>query len=334
MIKIDGSYGEGGGQIVRTATSLSAYTGKPIRIEKIRSGRSNPGLRPQHVKGIETLRELCGAKTGGVEVESQSIVFKPNDIRSSDLEIDIGTAGSISLLLQSLLVPLMKCENEVSVEIKGGTDVKWSPPIDYIKHVLMPILNNHGYRASVEVKKRGFYPKGGGKVVFHFFDADMKRFDLSKRGDILSIGGVSCASNHLKHANVAERQAKAAEKVLGEKLNKIPRIKKEYSNSRCPGSVAQIWLKTQNSIIGANALGEKNKSSEDVGKEAAKDLMKNLNGTIDRYAGDQLLPFLAISGGKIKPSKITGHCKTNQKIIQKFLNVSFKTKKGIIKART
>ena len=329
MIDIDGSYREGGGQIVRTATGLSSFTGKDVRIRNIRANRSTPGLRPQHVKGIEALAEFCDAELEGVEVRSERVVFRPGEIKSRDLEVDIGTAGSVTLLLQSLILPVMKGE-EVKITVKGGTDVKWSPPIDYLRGVLMPILEDHGYRASIEVEKRGFYPEGGGKAVFHFHGADMEEFDLTTKGEIQEVGGVSYASKHLEDASVADRQAESARKALWEEFEKSADIKTEYCEARCPGSGIQLWLKTEDSVIGGNGLGEKGKPSERVAKEAAKDLLRNSSGAVDRYAGDQLLPFLAVSGGKIKPSEITEHSLTNQDIIERFMDVEFGGKDGEI----
>jgi len=330
MIEIDGSYGEGGGQIVRTATSLSAYTGKSVRIENIRANRSTPGLRPQHVKGIETLAELCEASTSGVRIGSKKITFQPEEVKAKDLEVDIGTAGSITLLLQSLMPALMNCDEEVQIKLKGGTDVKWSPPLDYLKNVLLPVLRNHGYDASLEVKKRGFYPKGGGEVIFNFQGADMDEFDLTEKGEIQEVGGVSYASDHLKDSSVADRQAKAARKHLWDEFEETGKIKTEYCDSRSPGSGIQIWLKTENSVIGGNALGEKGKPSEKVGKEAAMDLIRNSKGVVDRYAADQLLPFFIVSGGRIKPSEITDHCRTNMWTIGNFIPSSISEESGII----
>ncbi len=323
MIEIDGSYGEGGGQIVRTATSLSAYTGKSVRIRNIRANRSNPGLRPQHVKGVEALADLCDADVSGAEVGSSSLVFHPDKLRYRDMEIDIGTAGSVTLLLQSLMPPLIKCDKELDITVTGGTDVKWSPPIDYMRHVLLPILRDHGFVANLDIEKRGFYPKGGGEVVFHLEKVDLRKFDLIKRGDIERAGGVSYASEHLRSSEVADRQAKGAKKVLWKELGVEAEISTEYCESMSPGSGIQLWLKTNNSVIGGNSLGERGVSSEKVGKEASDDLMRGLRGAVDRYAADQLIPFLGLVGGRLEVSEKTEHSRTNQAIVKKFLDVSF-----------
>lgn len=331
MIQVDGSYKEGGGQIVRTATSLSAFTGKQVKILNIRAGRSNSGLRPQHVKGVETLAKLCDAEVEGDEVGSEKLKFFPSELKPKDLEVDIGTAGSVTLLLQSLLFPLAHLEEEVNIQMVGGTDVKWSPPVDYLGKVLLPILNDHGYNAALEVERRGYYPKGGGEVVFRSKGSKLEKFDLTEKGSIQGIYGISHASNHLKDSNVADRQKKAARKPIWEEFEISPDISTEYVDAACPGSGIQLWIETENSVIGGNALGEKGKPSERVGKEAARDLIDNFSGTVDRYASDQLLPFLAASGGKIKVPEITNHCETNQWVMEKFLDIKFENKESVIK---
>lgn len=330
MIDIDGSYGQGGGQIIRTAVALSTLTEKSCRIKKIRAGRSKPGLRPQHAKGIETLSKLCKAESKGLKIGSKEITFEPGELSGGNLKVDIGTAGSITLLLQSVMPVALGTENPVEIELKGGTDVKWSPPIGYLKHVLLPLLRKNGYKGKIKTERRGFYPKGGGNVIFKAEPSSLDNFDLEESGENKKIKGMSYASNHLQKSNVAERQRKAALKKIKDNFDMETRIETKYCDTLSPGSGIQIWLKRENSIVGGNALGERGKQSEEIGKEAVKDLKKNLGGSVDRYAGDQLMPYLALSGGKIRTSKITQHCKTNQWVIEKFLPVSFENKNGLI----
>ncbi|MFP4045967.1 MAG: RNA 3'-terminal phosphate cyclase [Candidatus Aenigmatarchaeota archaeon] len=330
MIEIDGSYGEGGGQILRTATSLAALTRNDVKISNIRGSRPNPGLKTQHLKGVETLAELCSAEMEGADIGSQKLTFCPGKVRSGKLDVDIGTAGSITLLLQSLMPLALSCDEEIELKIRGGTDVKWSPPIDYFKHVLLPLLENRGYEAKMEVKKRGFYPKGGGEVHFRAEPSELKKFDLTERGEIKKIKGISYASNHLRNASVAERQKKSARKRLEENFDLDIEIKTEYCDSLSPGSGIQLWLETEKSRIGGNALGEKGKASENVGKEAAEDLIRNSGGAVDRYAGDQLLVYLALAGGRIKPSEVAGHCKTNLWTIEKFIDGDLQNENGLV----
>jgi RNA 3'-terminal phosphate cyclase (GTP) len=197
--------------------------------------------------------------------------------------------------------------------------------------VLFPILKEHGYRSSLKIEKRGYYPKGGGKVVFTVEPSEIQRFDLTGGDEIKSIGGISHASNHLKNANVANRQMEAAIEALLKNFEMEPDIDVEYCETLSPGSGVQLWIQTQNYIIGGNSLGEKGKPSEQVGKEAVEDLVRNFQGAVDRYAGDQLLPFLALGGGQIEVSQVTNHCLTNQRIIERFLDVKFDTEGRLVK---
>jgi RNA 3'-terminal phosphate cyclase (ATP) len=164
MLKIDGSYNEGGGQILRTALALSALTRKSFDMHSIRKGRKVPGLKAQHREGILALKQLCDAKFTDVQVGSESISFYPGRIKHGNFEIDIGTAGSITLLMQSVLLPSIFADGKVSWKITGGTDVSWSPQFDYFANVLVPYARRF---ADIEVKleKRGYYPKGGGRVL-------------------------------------------------------------------------------------------------------------------------------------------------------------------------
>ncbi|MCJ7817515.1 MAG: RNA 3'-terminal phosphate cyclase, partial [Candidatus Thorarchaeota archaeon] len=165
MIEIDGSYGEGGGQILRTSIALAALTMKPVQISKIRAGRPKPGLKKQHLSGIKLTGELVDATIEGLEVGSTEISFTPNQRRSGSFSIDIGTAGSISLILQAVLPPAVLAPDPVTFLIQGGTDVKWSPPVDYLNNVFSPLLSRLGSIVEIEQKKRGHYPRGGGEVL-------------------------------------------------------------------------------------------------------------------------------------------------------------------------
>ena len=171
-LEIDGSRGEGGGQILRTAVSLSAVTGTPVRVVNIRRGRRVPGLRPQHVAAVRLLGDLCGARTRGLGVGSEVLEFAPGAVRSMSLRHDVGTAGSIPLLMQSLIVPAAAASREVTLDITGGTDVPWSPTSDYVRHVMAAAYSRMGIDFSVEVKRRGYYPGGGGRILLRVGPSD------------------------------------------------------------------------------------------------------------------------------------------------------------------
>ncbi len=227
MIHIDGSHMEGGGQIVRTALSLSTLTGKPFKVDEIRHHRARPGLKPQHLSCIDALKQLANVQVKGNQPGSVSLEVVPDKICSINLSIDIGTAGSITLLLQSLLLPCMFADAPVRFKVKGGTDTKWSIPIDYFSHVILPYFNQFA-ACRINRIKRGYYPRGQGMIDFsivpgfHLSDfKNIKEFSIYLRNSIAKISldakpgvirvrGKSSASSHLKGAQVAERQAKSA----------------------------------------------------------------------------------------------------------------------------
>ena len=165
MREIDGSYGEGGGQLLRTSVVLAAITGLPVHMYNIRAKRSNPGLAPQHLTAVKAVAALCNAQTEGVEVKSQEIIFRPGPLRGGEYDFPVGTAGSVTLVLQAALPAAMACGEKLRMRISGGTDVRAAPPLDYFRYVLLPLVYSMGARAKIEVLLRGYYPRGGGKVV-------------------------------------------------------------------------------------------------------------------------------------------------------------------------
>jgi RNA 3'-phosphate cyclase len=348
MIKLDGSYLEGGGQIVRTALALSTITQKGFEVDKIRLGRPKPGLKMQHMHCIEALQDLCNAKAEGAELGSVYLKYEPGKIEAKTLDIDIGTAGSITLLLQSLLIPCFFAEKIVNLNIIGGTDTKWSMPVDYLKEVLLPQLKKYA-DINLKLEKRGYYPKGGGKVSLKIKPkysletiSDAKKIDLVEQGNLMQIKGVSHASENLQMAKVAERQADSAKNILNKFKCPID-IATEYPQTFSSGTGIILWAKFANKqgeidyvnpvILGADGLGEKGKRAEIVGQEAAQKLAKEIesNAPVDRHLADNLLPFMALNTpSKIKVSEITNHCKTNMYVIEKFLPVKFKIKDNLI----
>ena len=333
IIEIPGDYGSGGGQILRTALGLATLTGKACRITNIRAKRKNPGLREQHLQAVNALAKLCDAKVEGNKIGSREVVFEPGKIQEKPINIRIGTAGSVGLVLQALLIPAIKHNLYLRIE-GGGTYGKWAPPVSYISSVIGYFLRKISCIIDIRIEREGFYPKGGAIVEVKTRTEKPTALIAIEKGKLLEIGGVSVASEYLKKARVAERQASTASQLLKEKFKIEPKVKYSYSKSVCPGSGLQLYAKTENSILGANSFGERGKRSEVIGKEAAEQLIWEYeNGTVDSHASDQLIPYLGIAGGKIKTSKITEHCKTNIYVTEKFLPVKFFVKDNIIEAR-
>ncbi|MFA5313968.1 MAG: RNA 3'-terminal phosphate cyclase, partial [Methanomassiliicoccales archaeon] len=196
LIEIDGAEGEGGGQIVRTAVALSALTGKDVVIANIRAGRPRPGLGHQHLSSIRAVADICDADVTGDEVGSTCIEFHPNKVRNGKLLVDVGTAGSVGLVLQSSLLALAFNDGVCNLEIKGGTDVKLAPSITYLELVLFPLLGRMGFKAELESFERGFYPEGGGMCIVSWSGTkEPKALSLGSRGRFVGIGGSSYAQN-------------------------------------------------------------------------------------------------------------------------------------------
>lgn len=343
MIELDGSFGEGGGAILRQALALSMLTGKPFRINNIRKGRANPGLAPQHVACVDASMKLCNAEVVGRYTGSTEVEFKPGEFKGGHHDIDIGTAGSITLLLQSLLLPSIFCGKKVSFHIKGGTDVKWSQPFDYFNSVFLAQMRRYA-EIDACLFKRGYYPKGGGeiKVIINGkFNSTNQAPSilLLEQKKLLQIKGISHASADLEGARVAERQSESAKLYLG-KLDAPFSFTHQYYNSLSTGSGITLWAVFGNDeidlinpvVLGADGLGDKGKKAEDVGREAAVSLLKEIGSgaAVDKHLADQLIPFMAVAGGIIRASEITNHVKSNIYVAEKFMDVKFDIQDQVI----
>lgn len=356
MLNIDGSYNEGGGQILRTALALSSLTGKSFDMHSIRKGRKVPGLKAQHKHGVLALKQLCSAKSADVQIGSENISFYPGLIKHGNYEIDIGTAGSITLLMQSILLPSLFADGKVNWRLTGGTDVIWSPQFDYFANVLVPYARKF---ADIEVKleKRGYYPKGGGKVFiginpkFHLRDSsnldelknrlneEVKPYHLENQMELVKINGVAHSSKSLESRNVAERMMETAKGNLLH--HKVPvDIRVEYTDTYSDGCgitlVALFSDGEETTRLGADTLGGKGKTSEEVATSAAESLKKEINSkaVVDKNMADQILPFIAlVKGSVIRTSEISRHTMTNIWAVERFLNRTFEVdeKNNIIK---
>ncbi len=334
IINIDGSYLEGGGQILRTACTLSAITKTPCHVFNIRKGRKKPGLMNQHLLGIQALAQLCNGKIEGDLLDSEEIRFFPEEIESKDIHLKIGTASSITLVLQTLILPALFSPNQIKMTFDGGaTDTFFSPTIDYFRYVLLKILEKMGVKVEVNIMKRGFFPEGGAKVEVKVFPSKLKNLNLTKRGQLIKIRVMSGASEFLKGKQVAERQIAGVREILG-KL-KLPMEKNvEYYKTQCPGSQICLIATFENTVIGTDNLGKLGKRAEDVGKEAALEILKEgePETCLDKHLADQILPYMAVTSKKsqITVSKVTNHCKSSIWVIEKFLKGKFEIKENLI----
>jgi RNA 3'-terminal phosphate cyclase (ATP) len=325
LIEMDGSYGEGGGQILRTALALSAILKKPFTIHHIRSKRKNPGLQAQHLEAVEALTRITEAHTEGVKFESQKITFIPQKILPGDYQFEVRTAGSITLLLQAIFLPLCLALGTSMLTLVGGTHVPWSPTFHYFSEVLLPTLKWIGVSAEAAIEKWGFYPRGGGKIRLKINPVhELKPISLVGRGSLKKIQGLSAISNLPKH--VAERQKDQALKRIQEELKMDAEMNVFYDvPSNGPGSFLFLFTEYEKTLAGFSSLGTRGKPAEKVADEAV-DALKNYiqsDGCIDPYLADQLVPFLALAKGNssFTATRITEHLLTNLWVIQHFFDV-------------
>ena len=348
MVEVDGSYLEGGGQTLRTACVLSAITKKPCRVFNIRKGREKTGLMPQHLLGIRALSQLCNGKLEGDFLGSEEIRFYPDEIQTKDLKIKIETAGSIALVLQTLILPSLFAHSTSSGQISpvkitfegGATDTFFSPTMDYFQYVFLKILEKTDIQVKINILKRGCYPEGGAqvKVSIEPWRRDKSLLKpslrLVERGNLKEILVISGASESLRDKKIAERQIAGVREVLG-KLKLPIEEKVEYYETECPGSQITLAAEFENTLIGADALGKLGKRAEDVGKEAGLELLQEQKSgaCLDKYSADQILPYMALARGKsqVSVSEITKHSQTNAWVIEKFLDGKFKTEGNLIK---
>jgi len=338
LIEVDGSMLEGGGQILRMTVALSAVTGIPVRIFNIRAKRENPGLRAQHMTAIRAVASLVDAEVKGLALGSMELTFRPRTIRGGNFRFDVGTAGSTTLVLQSLLPAAAFAPSRVNVEIIGGTDNPLAPPVDYVVQVLKPVVARTGYDFEVNLLRRGFYPKGGGMVRASVVPVlKLMPIRLEERGEVKVVRGISYSSRLPDH--IAKRMADSASRLL-RKAGLETEIEVEVlqpGHPKCalnPGCGIVLWAETTSgAILGSDNLGEVGKPAEKVGEEAAKKLLEEIESgaTVDRHLADQLIVYMALAEGEsvIKVSELTMHTLTCIELSKKLLpQTSFEVIEG------
>lgn len=335
MLEIDGSYGEGGGQVLRTALTLSVLTKQKVRIHSIRAGRRNPGLAPQHLTNVLALAQICDAEVQGAKLGSTEIIFHPQSpSRFGDYTFDVseaaqkGSAGSVSLILQTLLLPLAFTRGDSHLILRGGTNVPWSPSFEFIAQVYLPMVARMGIKAGSILQTRGFYPIGGGQIEAKIYGQprtesalpDLTPMTLQQRGDLQRVEGLAMACNLPAH--IPQRMADRARKLLTN-AGLRTEIKPQVERGAGPGAFLFLIAEYEQVVAGFSALGERGKSSERVAEEACHDLLTHheQEAPIEKHLADQLLLPMALANGhsEFKTSCVTRHLLTNAHIIKKFL---------------
>jgi RNA 3'-terminal phosphate cyclase (ATP) len=330
VIHIDGSQGEGGGQVLRTALALSALTGRATRLHRIRARRKNPGLAPQHLTGVQALARLCQAEVQGAALGSTELTFAPQaPVSSGAYTFDVaqaakgGSAGSVTLLLQTLLLPLAAASGDSHLALKGGTHVPWSPPFEYLAQVFLPAMARLGLRVESRLEGWGFYPMGGGQLLATIHGGgplSLQPLVLVERGPLLQVQGTAVSCNLPAH--VAQRLADRACGLLLEAGLPCQIIPTRVSG---PGPGAGLFLTAvyENISAGFSALGEKGKPAPLVAEEAVADLLAyhRQDAPLDPHLADQLILPLSLAAGssRFRTSALTRHLLTNAQVIGQFL---------------
>lgn len=332
MIEVDGAIGEGGGAVLRTALALGAVSQCSVHIYNIRSKRDRPGLQPQHLRGVEALAKLTNAKVEGAELNSTELTFEPSIIEGGRYHVDIGTAGSTTLVLQILMPAAAFARKLVEVEIHGGSDNPMAIPIDYLKNVTLPTLHKMGYRGEIKCVQRGHYPRGGGIVRAHIEPVEkLQALVLTEPGNVIKISGLAHCVR--LPADIATRMAHAANMALVKVGHSKVQIKTEsYPPAQDPhlgpGAGITLWAETENgAILGSSSLGMPGKPAEQVGREAAEMVIRQLKTgcALDRHLTDQLVPYMALAEGvsEITSAELSQHTLTNIALVEQILDVKF-----------
>ncbi|HEY8538920.1 MAG TPA: RNA 3'-terminal phosphate cyclase [Steroidobacteraceae bacterium] len=329
MLEIDGSYGEGGGQLVRTSVALAAVTNTPIRIRSIRAKRKPSGLAPQHLAAVRAAADLCRGHLEGAESRSQKLVFAPGRIQGGSYTFDIGTAGSITLLLQALLPMMVSARQQFSLRVIGGTDVRASPPFDYFSRVFMPLLSKLGVAATARLVRRGYYPRGGGIVEVVVEPSELQSLAVEEPGTLLEIAGNAHVAN--LPLSIAERMRASALASLTGRLTtrrcNVAAIQEESAVG--PGGAVVLWARHEHCVVGAARVAERGVPAERLGSEASAELCADLTArtTLDIHAADQVLAYLALAidagPSHFTVREISSHAHTGMWLIEQMLPVRF-----------
>jgi RNA 3'-terminal phosphate cyclase (ATP) len=326
-LDIDGAYGEGGGQLVRNAVALAAITGRDIRVTNIRARRRPAGLAPQHMAAVNAVAALCGARTEGVEPRSSMLLFEPAVVTGGTHRVDIGTAGSMTLVLQAALPVMIAAAKPVSAVIIGGSDVRMAPATDYLLRVLLPLVERMGARVTLEVVKRGYYPQGGGEVRVEVEPSVLRPTAFESRGDIVAVEGVAHVAR--LPLQIATRMRDAAL----EGLAPIRGVEASIETSAVPpeatggaGGAIVVWARSQNTVLGASRVAERGVRAEALGTAVAQELSADVESgaSVDIHAADQLLVYFALAGGgSYTTREITDHARTAMWLIEQFVPIRF-----------
>ncbi|MGA2230205.1 MAG: RNA 3'-terminal phosphate cyclase [Tepidisphaeraceae bacterium] len=321
-IELDGSLGEGGGQILRTTLALSMCTGQAFRISNIRAGREKPGLLRQHLTAVSAAAAICGATIDGAAISSRELSFSPGKIKAGEYAFSIGSAGSTTLVLQTVLPALLTADGPSSLVLEGGTHNPHAPPIDFLQLAFLPLINRMGPSANVTLERAGFYPAGGGRVLVAIKPtAKLSPLHLLKRGEIKR--RLAKAVVAALPGEIAKRELEKIEKMLGwtgEQLQ-IRQLPKEWG----PGNLLTLEIESENVTEVFTGFGMKGVTAQAVAEQAAQQARRYLAANVpvgENLADQLLLPLALAGGGSFATQSPTRHTRTNIDVIARFLPVN------------
>jgi RNA 3'-phosphate cyclase len=325
MIEIAGDTGEGGGQIARMAVALAAVTGQALRLTRIRARRAKPGLMPQHLTALHAVAELAGGEIEGLSLGATEVMFRPGRLRGGHHEFDVGTAGSITLLAQALLPVMVATHAPVTVRLVGGTDVRMAPPLDYLHHVLLPLLGHLGVVATLEIEQRGYYPRGGGAIRLGVAPCAVRPAGRIVPGELGSLRAYVHTAKLPAH--VAQRMLEAAQRSLGLCPVAVEAIVDDSAAALGPGGAIVLVADCGSSRLGAGRVAERGVRAETLGEAVGSEIRRDLvlGVALDRHAADQLIVYLALAGGvsSFTTAEASAHATTAIWLAEQFLPVRF-----------
>ena len=323
MIEIDGAQGEGGGQIQRSALSLSMCTHQPFRIRAIRAGRAKPGLLRQHLTALRAAQTVCGGAVEGDQLGSTEVLFRPGAVAAGDYRFDVGSAGSCTLVLQTVLPALVLASASSTVRVTGGTHAKAAPPVDFLQLAFLPLLARMGPRVSIVMEQPGFFPRGGGVVTARIEPVQaLVPLHLPERGDWKS--GEACAYLAAIPRHVAERELEVVGRALG--WGAEQRRVQAWANEFGPGNALTLTLVHEHVTEVCAAFGEKSVRAEEVAQTAVREAQAYLatRAAVGEHLADQLqLPMALAGAGSFTATEISPHFLSNAVVIEQFTGRGF-----------
>ncbi|QNN21006.1 RNA 3'-terminal phosphate cyclase [Planctomycetales bacterium ZRK34] len=325
MLNIDGSQGEGGGQVLRSALSLSMVTGQGFRIARIRAGRKKPGLMRQHLTAVGAATALCGATVSGDAIGSTELTFSPGKVEAGEHTFSVGTAGSTTLVLQTVLPALLTAGAPSRLTLEGGTHNPFAPPFDFLAKTFLPLVNRMGPRVEATLERAGFYPAGGGRFTVEVTPAaQLSGIELLERGEIMRRSVRGIVSNLPR--GIAERELKAVRKKLSWPDECFEVV--ELRDGHGPGNVVMIEIESEQVCEVFTGFGEVNRPAEAVANHATQQAQRYLRcgAPVGEYLADQLLLPLALAGaGAFETVRLSRHTRTHIDLIGRFCDVSIQT---------